>query len=473
MGLWQGESDNPRPGLLISSSPRQVRLPWKGTVAVLSLVLALTIWLLGLLNSLRQPSVIPVLSLQQQEIALLAEPVVPIPLHPLLLGSNPHETLRRFLARIPLDRLDDRQRLLLAGLTPDIASRRAALNMPISDPVLESLRNVLIESETHIGSTAPLQKLLGKLPDDPLLRSVSCNALGGLPSQCYLAGPARVAFGQLVLSTAVPLLALLSGSLLLLRHLWQLLRSSLPAWPPLRGALTLTLADMSLLVAGGFVILSEVIAPLIIAPLIGSISWLANSPQRNAIGVVVGYGALALPPLTILFLQLRGLEQDLCPPTGWLQWRIQPVGRAITQSVRGWLMVMPPVLLTGQLASRVLGDQGGSNPLLEFVLRSHDFLSLILLATTAIVIAPLFEEAIFRGVLLPVLCHRLGKIWGVFSSALVFAVAHLSVGELLPLLVLGLGLGLLRLSSGRLFPSVLMHALWNGVTFTNLLLLRS
>ena len=28
-----------------------------------------------------------------------------------------------------------------------------------------------------------------------------------------------------------------------------------------------------------------------------------------------------------------------------------------------------------------------------------------------------------------------------------------------------------RISSGRLLPCVLMHALWNGITFVNLLLL--
>jgi hypothetical protein len=70
-----------------------------------------------------------------------------------------------------------------------------------------------------------------------------------------------------------------------------------------------------------------------------------------------------------------------------------------------------------------------------------------------------------------VLAKSFGSGWGVFTSALVFGVAHLSVGELPPLFVLGLGLGLLRLSSGRLLPCVLMHALWNGVTFINLLLL--
>ena len=67
--------------------------------------------------------------------------------------------------------------------------------------------------------------------------------------------------------------------------------------------------------------------------------------------------------------------------------------------------------------------------------------------------------------------RQLGPRWGVLISAAVFAVAHLSLGELLPLLVLGLGLGWLRWSGGRLGSCVLMHALWNGLTFSNLVLL--
>ena len=78
---------------------------------------------------------------------------------------------------------------------------------------------------------------------------------------------------------------------------------------------------------------------------------------------------------------------------------------------------------------------------------------------------------IFRGALLPVLAKRFGSFAGVIFSALIFAIAHLSVGELAPLFVLGIGLGILRLSSGRLFPCVLMHSFWNGVTFISLLLL--
>jgi hypothetical protein len=61
----------------------------------------------------------------------------------------------------------------------------------------------------------------------------------------------------------------------------------------------------------------------------------------------------------------------------------------------------------------------------------------------------------------------------VVLSAAIFAVAHLSLGELPPLFMLGLGLGWLRWSSGRLGSCVLMHALWNGLTFVNLVILGS
>ena len=134
-------------------------------------------------------------------------------------------------------------------------------------------------------------------------------------------------------------------------------------------------------------------------------------------------------------------------------------------------MIMPLVLLTGFLMNNFVGDQGGSNPLLDLVLRSHEPLPLTLLLFTTVVLAPFFEELIFRGALLPALVDKFGRSWGIGISALVFALAHLSVGELPPLFVLGIGLAILRLSSGRLMPCALMHSLWNGITFSNLLLL--
>jgi membrane protease YdiL (CAAX protease family) len=135
------------------------------------------------------------------------------------------------------------------------------------------------------------------------------------------------------------------------------------------------------------------------------------------------------------------------------------------------LMVLPLVALASWLLQLVWTDPGGTNPLLEMVLDTTDGWALGAFALTAVVLAPLFEETLFRGVLLPVVAHHLGARWAVLISALLFAIAHLSLAELVPLSVLGVGLGLLRWQTGRLAASVCLHALWNGLTFFNLLLL--
>ena len=120
-----------------------------------------------------------------------------------------------------------------------------------------------------------------------------------------------------------------------------------------------------------------------------------------------------------------------------------------------------------------IDNQVGSNPLLEIVLNNNNFLAFILLLITTTIFAPFFEEIIFRGVLLPILSRDFGKILGIILSSFIFALAHLSFSELPPLFILGVGLGTTRLVSGRLSSSIIMHSLWNGLTFFNLFLLRT
>lgn len=454
----------------LTTPPLGRTTPVKGFLAVLSLLLAVTVWVVGLLDSLGRPSVAPALSLQQQEMALLAGSALPDPLRSLLVGTDPAATLRDALREIPLDRLDDRQRLLLASLEADSDKRRLVLAPPLGSPDLQPLQRALVDDTQSAQLSVSERELLADPKADPLLRELSCLALGGTTVDCRQQAIARAVARRLVLAELLPLLALVLGAGLLLRHLWLLWRGGLNPWPALT-APPLTLVDMVLLVAGGFVVLGEVLLPLVVSPVTAALSRGLAPPLSQAVSVLFGYAALALPPLLIIRQQLKGVDPATRPEGGWLQWRLRPAGTSLIQGGRAWLMVMPPVVFTGWLMGRLLGDQGGSNPLLELVLRSQDPLALILLATTAIVLAPLFEETVFRGVLLPVLVRYLGRGWGVFLSGLVFAVAHLSIGELPPLLVLGLGLALLRLSSGRLLPCVVMHAFWNGATFLNLILL--
>jgi membrane protease YdiL (CAAX protease family) len=233
----------------------------------------------------------------------------------------------------------------------------------------------------------------------------------------------------------------------------------------------LDLVDVTLLVAGGFVVCGELLTPLLLAPVLQkSLGFLRADPAlQQALAVLGMYFGLMSLPLLILWAQLRGKAPKL--DGGWLQWRWLPLASALRRALIQVLMVLPLVTLVGWLFDQLVSKASGSNPLLELVLTTSNPWALLLFAITAIVLAPLFEETLFRGVLLPVLGKRFGGLWGVVISALVFGIAHLSLGELPALFVLGLGLGWLRLQSGRLAPSVLMHGLWNGLTFANLLLL--
>ena len=418
------------------SSPQPVSPRWKGLLAALSLALAGFIWLSGLIDSLSRPSVAPALSLQQQELTLLAEPAVPPPLREALLGEAPREALRKALEGISAEERTERQQQMF----------------------------LLLQGQGSASAD------LERGGDDPLLQQLQCEAGAADPTLCIDAAAAGQAAFRLALSTVLPLVTALLGGLLLLGQAWRLLRGRLMAWPDVQGP-ELTLVDMALLVAGGFVVISAVGVPLVAFPLVGALTAGLGSPRREAVSVVINYGVMALPSLLILWRQVRSLPRERAPLGGWMQWRVRPLFSALRDAVTGWLMVTPVVMLTGWLLVRLVGDPGGSNPLLELVLGSRDPLALGLLALTAVVLAPLFEETIFRGALLPVLATKLGPLPGVLLSGLLFAMAHISVGELAPLTVLGVGLGLVRLRSGRLWPSVLMHGLWNAVTFLNLLLL--
>ena len=418
------------------SSPQPVSPRWKGLLAALSLALAGFIWLSGLIDSLSRPSVAPALSLQQQELTLLAEPAVPPPLREALLGEAPREALRKALEGISAEERTERQQQMF----------------------------LLLQGQGSASAD------LERGGDDPLLQQLQCEAGAADPTLCIDAAAAGQAAFRLALSTVLPLVTALLGGLLLLGQAWRLLRGRLMAWPDVQGP-ELTLVDMALLVAGGFVVISAVGVPLVAFPLVGALTAGLGSPRREAVSVVINYGVMALPSLLILWRQVRSLPRERAPLGGWMQWRVRPLFSALRDAMTGWLMVTPVVMLTGWLLVRLVGDPGGSNPLLELVLGSRDPLALGLLALTAVVLAPLFEETIFRGALLPVLATRLGPLPGVLLSGLLFAMAHISVGELAPLTVLGVGLGLVRLRSGRLWPSVLMHGLWNAVTFLNLLLL--
>jgi len=279
-------------------------------------------------------------------------------------------------------------------------------------------------------------------------------------------------FFKIMVIRSIPLLTIIFGSILALKSLWDVLNTKKIPWKEFN-PLDLDLLDMVLLIAGGFVVLGEVISPLFSISLVELVSNNLSIELTQALKIFFGYLFMAIPPLLIIFYQIKSIHGKFIIKEDYFQFNYSPINTAIFQGLRGWLIIVPFVLLVSLLMNLIIGNQNGSNPLLEIVLNNSNNFAFILLFLTTTLLAPLFEEIIFRGVLLPILSRDFGIILGITTSAFIFALAHLSIGEMPPLFVLGIGLGITRLISGRLISSVIMHSLWNGLTFLNLFLLRT
>lgn len=98
---------------------------------------------------------------------------------------------------------------------------------------------------------------------------------------------------------------------------------------------------------------------------------------------------------------------------------------------------------------------------------------LVLIFLSLVVIPPIVEEIVTRGYLYTGLKKKLKKIPAVLVTSLVFAMAHLQLGGGGPLVwvaavftfVLSLFLIYLREKTGRIWASVCLHTMVNGISF--------
>jgi uncharacterized protein len=215
----------------------------------------------------------------------------------------------------------------------------------------------------------------------------------------------------------------------------------------------------------GFFFVGQFLLPFIF-------SNFANPAQLTARGqglyVLSSYVSMATLCLGVLYLSIKSY---LPLPADWFKfnwrsnWPLWGIG--------GYLVATPIVIVVSILNERIWQGQGGSNPILQIVLEGQDPIALWLFFLTAAVAAPLFEEFLFRGFLLPSLT-RYVPVWAAIGlSGLLFGVAHLSMSEIIPLTTLGIILGVVYTRTRNLLASMLLHSLWNSSTLVSLFILGS
>jgi uncharacterized protein len=268
----------------------------------------------------------------------------------------------------------------------------------------------------------------------------------------------------------VPTLAALSGIVLIITVIAQRLvkgkasllaeNADLPWSTPWGGE---TILQVFII---GFFLMGQLFIPLLFSLL--PISIATGNVRFQAFSVLVRYVLVALGALLILYFSIKPFFPL---PDLWFRFNLQ--GKWFLWGLGGYCAALPIVVVVSLINQKLWQGQGGSNPLLQLALESQDSIALGIFFLTAAIAAPIFEEILFRGFLLPSLTRYLPVWAAILASSLLFAAAHLSLSEILPLTALGIVLGVVYTRSRNLLAPMLLHSLWNSGTLLSLFILGS
>jgi len=179
------------------------------------------------------------------------------------------------------------------------------------------------------------------------------------------------------------------------------------------------------------------------------------SSGHHATAIIVGgLGGILVP--VVLILRALGLswrrELNLHP----MRWWEVSLVTTIT------LTFLPPIYALDVLSERLFPPGPDA---LEFYtgLVPHNLSSWIGGVLAVVIVGPLAEEVLFRGILLPLGIRYVAVPIAVTAAALAFGISHQTFWMLLPLTALGVVLGMLAWMTRNVTCAWLGHALFNLV----------
>ena len=181
-------------------------------------------------------------------------------------------------------------------------------------------------------------------------------------------------------------------------------------------------------------------------------------------GVVTGLlFNIGLLLFLIAFLRFRRLDLDSLAGFSKLSFT-----RALFTGGVLLLAAYPLIALGDALARNFFSGGAGSSrqQIVDLFTGSESIGQRVLIIFLAVVIAPIFEEFVFRFFLYGVFKRYLGWFLGLVLTASLFAIVHTHLPSFVALFVLGACLTIAYEWSGSILVSMTMHALFNAVMLT-------
>lgn len=253
---------------------------------------------------------------------------------------------------------------------------------------------------------------------------------------------------------------LAAGGILLVTYSIQRRKGN---WAPLGhpvGRLTFAESDRFALIAVGLFALFN---------LIGTVVHFAGAstltmPGRSLVSTVI--------TLVLVFLVLHGQPLRGVSILQQLGFRASSFATYGAWSLCG-LAALQPLLIIAESVSLLLLKSlpPPEHPLVEVFKGGQSTANWVCFGLTAVVLGPIFEEILFRGILLPAFEGLFKKpVWAIVASSLLFGAIHpTGIPAWLPLATVGAMSAMLAYQTRSLVPSIVLHVLHNAMVVLQLL----
>lgn len=171
-----------------------------------------------------------------------------------------------------------------------------------------------------------------------------------------------------------------------------------------------------------------------------------------------GPGKLGFLPILLAFLFCWCTRREKYPNlvgVPRMTWKAV-IGDAFLRLLKTW----PGLLVFSFVASFVLSGSP-EQEVVRKLANPESFEEVLIIAGYAVLVAPLLEEFLFRGILYRAMKKPFGIGFAILLSAFLFALVHKNALSFLPLTFLGVFLALAYERTGDLRTCILMHAFFN------------
>lgn len=215
----------------------------------------------------------------------------------------------------------------------------------------------------------------------------------------------------------------------------------------------------------------QIVAVVVVTALAALVTGQAVTDASFDGSIATNFIYLLLADVALLGILHRylGRRRMTLRDLGWTRFRSAYVGQALLASVAYIVLYVTIFAVASQFVPALREDNkqdlGFDNPI--------GTIEMLLTFVSLVVLPPIVEETLFRGFIYKGARRRFGFIGATFVTSVLFAAGHLFGSETailwlaaLDTFVLSVVMCYLRERSHSLWPSVIMHALKNGLAFS-------